>query len=124
TPYAPDTLTVLEFIEFCYRTVAKPIEGNFHRYFDHYHLSFDVEAGKKEFRERINTIFARNGIAYQLVLRGSVVRLAPPVLLDALARNRWSTGDSTLDQMLHDARSKYLNPDASIRREGLERLWD
>ncbi len=123
-PFAPDTLLVLDFIEFCYRIVARPIEGSFHSFFRHHHLSFDEVEGKQVFREDLNRIFSRNNLAFELRANGQVVRLAPAILNESLSSARFCTGDSTLDRMLEDSRAKFLNPSETIRREAVERLWD
>jgi hypothetical protein len=123
-PFAPDVLTVLDFIEFCYKAVTQPIQDSFHPFFGHHHLSFDVETGKKAFREKINTIFSRNGITYELRDDGFVIRLASPVIRHALTNTLFATGDSTLDEMLEEAQAKFVNPNVSVRREAVERLWD
>lgn len=120
----PSTLAVMDFIEFCHRHVAKPIRGSYHSFFRHYHLSFDRNEGQSEFREIVNRIFGRNGLAYQLQESGQVQRLAPPVLREALAISQFNTGDTELDVILESARAKYLSPDTGIRRESLEKLWD
>ncbi|MCA1404661.1 hypothetical protein I6F26_10335 [Ensifer sp. IC3342] len=120
----PRTLDVLDMIQFCWRCVGAPIQDNFHRYFQHYHLRFDVEAGREKFREDINRILRRNGVAYDLAEDGSVERLAPPVLREALASAMFRTQDAALNGMLEAARSKFLDPDVEIRREALEKLWD
>lgn len=36
----------------------------------------------------------------------------------------FETGDSGLDTLLNTAKTKYLDPDAVVRQEGLEKLWD
>ncbi len=123
-PFAPDTLLVLDFIEFCHRMVAKPIKGSFHSFFRHHHLSFDEAEGKQVFREDINRIFSRNNLAFELRPDGQVVRLAPAILGESLSSARFRTGDSTLDGMLEESRAKFLNPSVAIRREAVERLWD
>ncbi|OOH88496.1 AbiJ-NTD4 domain-containing protein [Comamonas kerstersii] len=123
-PFAPDTLLVLDFIEFCHRVVAKPIEGSFHTFFGHHHLSFDEAEGQQVFREDINRIFSRNNLAYELRPDGQVVRLAPAVLSESLSSARFRTSDSILNDMLEESRAKFLNPSQSIRREAVERLWD
>ena len=120
----PSTPAVLDFIEFCHRHVAKPIRGSYHSFFRHYHLGFDREEGQAEFREIVNRIFARSGVAYELQESGQVQRLAPPILREALAISQFNTGDTELDAMLESSRSKYLSPDPDIRRESLEKLWD
>lgn len=123
-PFAPDTMAALDFVQFCYAHVSKPIQGSFHSFFKHHHLSFDRETGREEFRRTVNRIFARNGLAFELQSDGSVIRLAPPII-DALIQSPiGASGDSTLDQMLEDACRKFLSPDERLRGESLERLWD
>lgn len=123
-PYAPHHLVILDLIQFCYMRVAKPIQGDHHKYFQHYHLNFDAETGKAEFLENVNRIFKRNGIAFELRSDGSILRLAPAVLRETLASAHFRTPDQTLNRMLEEARGKFMSPDENIRRESLERLWD
>lgn len=123
-PFSPDTLVVLDFTQFCFAHVAKPIQGGYHPFFQHHHLSFDTEAGKNEFLQKVNRIFLRNGIAYELCNDGNVIRIAPPGLREELASAEFQTGDKILDQMLDEARRKFLSPDPAIRKEAVERLWD
>ena len=46
-PFAPDTLLILDFIEFVHAAVAKPIHGKYHDFFSHHHLTFDQKAGQE-----------------------------------------------------------------------------
>ena len=96
----PRTLDILDMIEFCWRCTGKPVRGGYHEFFKHYHLNFNVEAGREEFREAINRIFRRNGLAYELTPEGCIERLAPPVLREELASAHFCTGDVELDSML------------------------
>jgi hypothetical protein len=123
-PFAPDTLLILDFIEFVYAAVAKPIPGKYHDFFSHHHLTFDQEAGQEEFRATVNRIFARNGVAFEMQPAGSIVRALPPVLGEDLKRTLFNTGDRTLDNMLEECRTKFSDRDPLVRREALERLWD
>lgn len=123
-PFAPATLAILDFIEFCFHSIGKPVQHDYHKFFQHHHLSFDEQVGQEEFRINVNRIFARNGIAYDLSATGRVERVAPPVLREELSNAVFISGDGTLDRMLEEARQKFLNPDVRIRREALERLWD
>jgi len=104
--------------------VAKPTAYGYHSFYKHDHLSFDREEGQVEFRERVNQVFARNGLAYELQENGQVVRFAPPVLQESLRSTTFNTGDPDLDAMLETARVRFLDPDPAIRRESLEKLWD
>lgn len=120
----PNFLTILDFIQFCHRHVAKPVQDSYHKFFNHYHLTFDIENGKNEFREYINRVFARNGIVFELQANGDIIRLAPPGLKEILEVVHFNSGDTKLDSMLCEAHRKFLNPDSSIRKEAVERLWD
>ncbi len=123
-PYAPDAIVALDLIQFCYMHVAKPIKGNYHNFFQHNHLSFDAIAGQQEFKEKINRIFSRNGLAYQLDNDGSIKRLSPPIIGKQFESLRFDTGDSKLNEILEDARKKYFSPNPSVHKEAVERLWD
>lgn len=120
----PRTLDVLDMIQFCWRCIGLPTQSGYHPFYKHYHLRFDVDAGRNKFQEDINRIFRRNGLAYELKEDGSVTRLVPPVLHEMLASAQFHTRDSDLNRMLEAARSKFLDPDEEVRREALEKLWD
>jgi hypothetical protein len=116
----PPKLTVLDLVQFCHRHIGKTQELDYHKYLSHHHFRFERARGQEEFRDSINTIFARNGLVYELQPDGRVVRLAPPVLREALSAVRFVTGDSDLDSLLKDAVRKYSNPDLNVRKEALE----
>jgi hypothetical protein len=122
--FAPDTMLVLDFVEFVYAAVAQPIPGKHHDYFNHHHLMFDQAAGQEEFRKTVNRIFARNGVAFEMLPAGRIVRVLPPVLGEDLRRTAFCSGDRTLDNMLEECRTKFSNRNPLVRREALERLWD
>src|SRR5690606_16517255 len=96
----------------------------FHKIYGHIHLDFDPEAGKKNFRERVNRIFSRNGLAYELNPLGQIERIAPEILRETLIPAIFQTGDHILDALLNAARTKFLSPDFETRKESLEKLWD
>lgn len=120
----PPTHTILDLIEFCHRHVAKPMQGKWHPFFNHYHLNFVKEEGQLELRRNINLIFSRNGLAFELQENGQIIRLAPPIIREVLKTATFQTGDKELNFMLETARTKYLNPDLQMRKESLEKLWD
>ncbi len=124
TDEVPSTLAILDLLEFTHGHIAKPIQGSYQGFFRHHHLSYDLEAGRTEFAQRVNRLFARNGLAYELGGDGKVLRLAPAVLRETLQTTTFQTGDGTLDAMLESARVKFVNPDSKVRREALEKLWD
>lgn len=120
----PRTLDILDLVEFCWRCIGKPERRSYHDYFRHYHLTYDIDAGRAEFAEAINRIFRRGGLAYELKADGRIERLAPPVLREALGAAVFRTGDGQLDRLLETARRKFLDPGETVRRESLEALWD
>lgn len=119
-PSDPD---LFDLIEFMYEHAALPKAYGFHSFLSHAHLSYDQAAGREKFAEDINQIFARNGMAFELV-EGEVTRIAPTGLQEALAETVFKTGDRDLDRLLETAREKFLNRSPEVRKEGLEKLWD
>lgn len=119
----PQTLDILNLIEFCWRCIGQPSSKGFHAYFKHDHLDFNIQAGRNTFRDDINRIFRCNGLAYELTDYGQIERLPPPVLREELASVEFRTADNELNHMLETARVKFLNRDEATRREALEPLW-
>ena len=120
----PNTLDVMDLLEFVEDHLAKPIPVDYHSYFGHHHLDFDVEKGKAEFRASLNTILARTGLSFEMNDDGIMLRLGPPVLTTVLKNATFTTGDRTLDELLEDARQKFIAPNLKVRKEALEKLWD
>jgi len=123
-PFAPATQLVLDLIEFCYRTVAKPIKDSHHKDLEHYHLRFDEKEGKQTFIDDINRILSRNNIVYELSNTGQMVKHTSEGSHIRLSTTKFDTGNPTLDRMLEDANVKFINPDPSIHRQSLEDLWN
>lgn len=119
----PADAQIFDLIEFLYEHAALPKAYGFHSFFSHDHFGYDQAAGREKFAEDINRIFARNGVAFELV-EGEVTRMAPTGLQEALAEAVFKTGDSELDRLLETAREKFLNKSLDVRKEGLEKLWD
>lgn len=121
---APETLLILDFLELIYASVTKPTLGKHHDFFSHHHLTFDQQAGQEEFRATVNRIFSRNGMTFEMLSTGRIVRVLPPVLGEDLKRTIFRTGDRTLDNMLDECRVEFSDRNPLVRREALERLWD
>ena len=120
----PDTLAVMDLLEFVEDHLAKPIPLDYHGYFRHSHLDFDVEKGKAEFRASLNKILGRTGLAFEMDSDGIMLRLGPPELTKVLKSAAFKTGDIELDGLLEDARKKYMDPSLKVRKEALEKIWD
>ncbi len=121
-------LDELDIIEFCCKHLADPFPDG--SPFDDGTGSFDPDyeqhlgEHQTEFRQVINRIFARYGLAFELQQNGEVTRLAPAVLSEALVSSVFKTGDRALDDMFESARTKFLSHDPNVRKESLEKLWD
>ncbi|WP_420903749.1 AbiJ-NTD4 domain-containing protein [Candidatus Magnetaquiglobus chichijimensis] len=119
----PETLDILDLIQFCFRCVCSLTKDEYHDYYRHHHLTFNRKDGQQAFLEQINRIFERNGIVYRLQPDGGIVRTLSPELGHLLDSAR-SGNETGFDDLLNDAKSKILNRDPRVRKEGLERLWD
>lgn len=120
----PPTAAILDLLEFTHSNIGRPVSVESPSCRRPRHLTFELEAGRAGFAQRINTLFARSGIAYELTIDGKVTRLASPVLRETLSAAEFQTGDTTLDALLSSARAKFLDPDPRVRRDALEKLWD
>jgi|SRR5579871_1328064 len=110
----PGLYGVMDLIEFCHEMVAKPIP-NGGCYYNHTHLSFNAEQGEEQFRQAVNQIFSRHGMAFELLDTGQVGRIPYPVLHEELTSATFDTGDDTLDDLLETARTNFVDPDSSER---------
>ena len=121
----PDTIQALEIVEFCYQHVSMPIDPVNHDYYAHRHyLRFRRDLGQEQFSHEVNSIFARNRLAYELLqANGQVRRLLPPVLREALASAEFTSEDQELNRLLESARRKISSPDFHTRYEALQDLW-
>jgi len=121
----PDTLSVLDIVEFFYRDISKPTRKEYHSFFKHNHLlSFDQDAGKQQYLEDVNRLFRRNSLTFELQGDGKVVRLEPVILRETLDSAVFQSEDQELNRLLKLAREKFRDPDVNIRREAVEKLWD
>lgn len=120
----PDTLTILDFLEFVAASIGRPIEGTYHSFFRHHHLTFDREEGLREFVAAINSIFARNGVAFELTPEGQVRRILTAELQSLFATTTFHSGDTETDRLLEQARAQFSSPHENVRKDALEKLWD
>jgi hypothetical protein len=120
----PDTPIILDLLEFCAAAIGLPIQGAWHDFMRHYHLSWDREAGLSGFVVDINRLLARNGVAFEMTAEGKIRRILPAPLREALIQARFATGDAETDRLLEAARLRILAPRHEDRSDGLEKLWD
>ena len=120
----PPAPAALDLIEFLHRHASAPIQRDYHEYLGHHHLTFNRKSGQAAFRDQINTILARNGLAYELDPDGRAARLLEPTLQQELRTGLPPSGDDDLDSLVAQAETKFLDPDPDVSRDALEKLWD
>ena len=120
----PETLVALDLVEFLYDHASAPFERDYHKFFGHHHLEFDEREGRRRLREKVNSVFARNGLAYELSSDGQVERLTPLVVSEQLRKRLPPTDDEAFNELLERAAEKFTSPDPAVRRDALEHAWD
>lgn len=100
---APDTLAILDAMEFLYRHASAASNGSYHEYFGHHHLRFDRPAGREELRAAVNRLLSRNGLVYELDARGRITRLVSAVVEEQIRSRLPATRDDAFDTLLETA---------------------
>ena len=112
----PGTVEALEVLEFCYRHVSEPVSPDFHDHFAHSHYRhFSKPQGRQQFAQAVNTILARNHLAFHLKPDGEIERLLPPVLGKTLQSSELTSEDGELNRLLISARTKFSSPNFRTR---------
>ncbi len=122
----PSTLDILDLIEFCWQNVGQPRITGYHGFRSHSHLVFDKDRTikRENFRNSIETIFRRNGIAYLLNEDGHIERIVPTEFQGISVKSDFDTGDEELNRLLTVAQRKFLDLCHDTRSEALDALWD
>jgi hypothetical protein len=123
----PPTPVVLDVIDFVAQHITDPIERHPHPWAQHEHFEFNEYAslwGQEKFRDDVELIFSRNGIAFTIGKDMKVTRLGPPEARALLSDFTSNTGDNKLDELLRDAHARFLSRRPQDRVDALEKLWD
>lgn len=116
--------STLDFIEFCYKNIKEAIQNDFHGYFSHYHLSFNSSKTlQKDFIDKINQIFERNGIVFYINENGQINRTIPKAI-QPLINKIYNTNDTKLNGLVTLAHDKFILPKVGDRIHALEKIWD
>ena len=119
-----DKYMTLDFIQFCYKNIEEALEDDFHSFFTHYHLKFEQsEELKKDYRDKINQIFERNGIVFFINDDGQINRTIPKAI-EPLINQIFSTSDTRLNDLVRLAHEKFILPKVEDRIHALEKIWD
>ena len=140
TPLDPDitprTTTALDVIDFVALKIEQPSSTIRHSWNgDHTHYYFgedeltivsdgQLTAGQQQFRDEIDQIFRRNGIAFTVGDDLRIHRLGPPEARALISDFRPNTGDIKLDALLNDAFARFVSRLPADRQDALEKLWD
>lgn len=120
-----DKYALLDFVEFCYLKIADINEEDYHSFFKHYHITFpNTENEKQKFRNEVNQIFARNGIAFYLDNDGMIKRQLPIQLEMVLQNLNIKSKDHRLNELLNVAIENIRKPKDNDREFALEKIWD
>lgn len=120
----PETYQILDLIDFIGQRIAKPKPGPYHSYYRHNELNFDVPTGREEFRHEVNLLFARSGLAYEVSPDMEVERIGPPEARQTLVDLDPDSGDEIFDNLVIEARRRFLSRNRGDQSVGLEKLWD
>ncbi|QPM90615.1 hypothetical protein PSAL_018540 [Pseudooceanicola algae] len=120
----PDTPVILDLLEFCAKAVGEPIQGAYHSFHRHHHLSWNRDAGLARFVGDVNLLLRRNAVAYELTAAGQARRLLPEAIANTIFGALFQTGDAETDRFLEAARQRFLSPKPEDRQDALEKLWD
>jgi hypothetical protein len=129
------TMIALDIVDFVALRIDLPSARTVHPYFGHEHLSFSeqhtnaipgrkLNQGQTRFRDDIDLLFARNGIAFTLGGDMRVGRLGPPEARRLISDFKPNSGDAQLDSKLNFAMSRFLSRVPADRQDALEKLWD
>ena len=122
----PEKYAILDLIEFLYKNIKDPhTVGRYHEFYSHHHYAFtDNGQSNYEYKDKINSIFARNGIIFYLDDDGEIKRTVPESLRRIITDIRFSTNDARLNELLKISYSKFILPKIESRIESIEKIWD
>lgn len=115
---------IFDMLEYSAGRVELATDGQWHSFYRHSELNFDAKAGRTAFRDEVNQILQRGRVMYELAEDGQIHRLGTPEVQQVVQTLRPDTGDTALDKLITEARTKYASHRSEDRAVGLERLWD
>lgn len=121
---------VFDLLEYSARRIALPSQRRFHEFFSHYELEFYGNSRKEAqeiFKEEVNELLDRGGVIYEFVSADGTLqiqRMGTPEVRRLMADLQPNSGDEELDNLIIEARKRYLSHKENERRIGLEKLWD
>lgn len=115
--------TLFDLLEFVGQYVAEPRQSSYHKFFDHFSLHFDRQAGAMRYRDDVNQLLSRGGVAYEMRGNLKIFRRGPAELREALDALNPATGDTELDALVEEGRRLFASRKAPDRLAGIQSLW-
>lgn len=121
-----DKLNLFDLVEYCYPLIQDVSQGDYHKFFKHYHLRLHTtSSAKDDFRNQVNQILNRNGLVFYLDVDGKIKRRLPNALGELVnSSSKLSFSDDELNNLLETAFSFISKPSDTDRKYALEKLWD
>lgn len=114
-------------VEFLHDHISKPLEGYYHSYGQcgYHYGSFDTEAGKNEYRAKLNEILDSYKNGYEISKTGEILEKAQPGTEPLLVANV-PTKDSNIKDRIDSAISKFRRQKSTFdeRRDAIRDLAD
>lgn len=124
----PNKYQAFDVIEFLYLKTSTPVQtGQYHRYHEHYHLTFQQDnVAKNDFSKALNDLFSATGMIYEFDQTTGQVKTIlgeeTKQLIHSALNQRML--DSEYYEMLHDACGKISSSRLEVSYQALEKLWD
>lgn len=123
---------VFDLLEYTARKIALPRQDEWHSFPKHYELRFDDDSREKAqetFQGEVNELLCRGRVIYNFNVVGfagtlQIQRMGTPEVRRLMADLEPNSGDKGLDDLIIEARERYLSHKEDERRIGLEKLWD
>ena len=123
---------VFDLLEYTARKIALPRQGEWHSFPKHYELCFDDDSREKAqetFQGEVNKLIGRGRVIYNFDVVDfagtlQIQRMGTPEVRRLMADLQPNSGDKELDDLITEARKRYLSHKEDERRIGLEKLWD
>lgn len=121
-----DQYALLDFIEFMFENVRDILKGDYHKFFNHYHITTKTTSViREQFKDEINASFEKTGLLYTLNMNGEVERIVENSVISADILNSVSTiKEQGTKELLQEALALYRSHDSNASRDAVEKLWD
>ena len=127
----PDTddynqYALLDFIEFMHSNIRDIQKGDYHKYYNHYHINTMNSVNiRNKFVSEINLCFQRAGLLYKLNTTGEVERIIPnDVATTDVEQIVLSLNEKGTRELLQEALDLHRSHEPNAKRDSVEKIWD